>query len=58
MLFSALLLLAACMAPALPAPAAPPTNPFLSIAIDRGDIGHAFQLAVDRASHNLVVTGK
>ena len=32
-------------------------NPYLSILINRRDVGHSFDLGVNRANHNLVITG-
>merc|ERR1711963_968634 len=32
-------------------------SPYLSILINRRDLGHSFDLGVDRSNHNLVVSG-
>ena len=32
-------------------------NPYLSILINRRDLGHSFDLGVNRVNHNLVITG-
>merc|ERR1712203_407891 len=42
---------------ALSAPAPTVTNPYLSILINRRDLGSSFELGVDRANQNLVVSG-
>ena len=33
-------------------------NPYLSILINRNDVGHSFDLGVSRQNHNLVITGQ
>merc|ERR1711976_1121809 len=32
-------------------------NPYLSILINRRDLGHSFDLGVDRSNNNLIITG-
>ena len=39
------------------APAPEVSSPYLSILINRRDLGHSFELGVDKANQNLVVSG-